>query len=180
MWSSPASEDAFSFCSTDAPASGTGVLESLGTSLVSFSAQPQANKNTSVRSKIRIFPFISITIFWSLDHKFSLYSLSFWYGWPSAPWVVENRNQKTLSTFSPKWRSTLFSYLINQSRTGSDVGRKRKRRPIKVNKDEFKKKSSVERFFSWKESCKKVFPKYEIKEISYPGVVISNNEVNQV
>jgi transposase len=45
-------------------------------------------------------------------------------------------------------------------------------RPIKVDQEEFKKKSIVERFFSWIESCKKVFPRYEIKEESYLGVVM--------
>jgi hypothetical protein len=30
----------------------------------------------------------------------------------------------------------------------------------------------MERFFSWIESCKKVSPRYEIKEISYLGVVM--------
>ena len=38
--------------------------------------------------------------------------------------------------------------------------------------DEYKKKSIVKRFFSWIESCKKVFPRYEIKEKSYIGVVM--------
>ena len=33
-------------------------------------------------------------------------------------------------------------------------------------------KSIVERFFSWIESCKKVFPRYEIKETSYLRVVM--------
>ena len=51
--------------------------------------------------------------------------------------------------------------------------KKRKRgRPIKVDKKEYKKKSVVERFFSWIESCKKVSPRYEIKETSYLGVVM--------
>ena len=52
--------------------------------------------------------------------------------------------------------------------------RKKKKigRPIKVDQEEFKKKSIVERFFSWIESCKKVFPRYEIKEESYLGVVM--------
>ena len=45
-------------------------------------------------------------------------------------------------------------------------------RPIKVDQKEYKKKSVVERFFSWIESCKKVFPRYEIKETSYLGVVM--------
>ena len=36
-------------------------------------------------------------------------------------------------------------------------------RPITVDKYEYKKKSVVERFFSWIESCKKVFPIYEIR-----------------
>ncbi|MGB9928195.1 MAG: transposase [Methanosarcina sp.] len=51
-------------------------------------------------------------------------------------------------------------------------GKKKVRRPIKVDQEEYKKKSAIERFFSWIESCKKVFPRYEIKEISYLGVVI--------
>jgi len=41
-----------------------------------------------------------------------------------------------------------------------------------VDKEEYKQKSTIERFFSWIESCKKVFPRYEIKEISYLGVVM--------
>ena len=51
-------------------------------------------------------------------------------------------------------------------------GKKKVGRPIKVDQEEYKKKSAIERFFSWIESCKKVFPRYEIKEISYLGVVI--------
>ncbi len=60
--------------------------------------------------------------------------------------------------------------------------KKKKERPIKVDWEEFKKKSTIERFFSWIESCKKVFPKYEVKEISYLGVVIlaSIVRLNQV
>ena len=50
--------------------------------------------------------------------------------------------------------------------------KKKKGRTIKVDKNEYKKKSVVERFFSWIESCKKVFPRYEIKETSYLGVVM--------
>ena len=50
--------------------------------------------------------------------------------------------------------------------------KKKKGRPIKVNKEEYKKKSVIERFNSWIESCKKVFPRYEIKETSYLGVVM--------
>ena len=50
--------------------------------------------------------------------------------------------------------------------------KKKKGRPIKVDWNEFKKKSTIERFFSWIESCKKVSPKYEIKEMSYLGVVM--------
>jgi transposase len=45
--------------------------------------------------------------------------------------------------------------------------RKKKRgRPIKVDYEEYKKKSAIERFFNWIESCKKVFPRYEIKKRS--------------
>ena len=50
--------------------------------------------------------------------------------------------------------------------------KKKRGRPIKVDKEEYKKKSAVERFFSWIESFRKVFPRYEIKEISYLGVVM--------
>jgi transposase len=50
--------------------------------------------------------------------------------------------------------------------------KKKRGRPIKVDEEEFKKKSAVERFFSWIASCKKVFPRYEIKETSYLGVVM--------
>ena len=50
--------------------------------------------------------------------------------------------------------------------------KKKRGRPIKVDKAEYKKRSVIERFFSWIESCKKVFPRYEIKEASYLGVVI--------
>jgi len=50
--------------------------------------------------------------------------------------------------------------------------KKKRGRPIKVDEEEYKQKSVMERFFSWMESCKKVFPKYEIKEISYLGVVM--------
>jgi hypothetical protein len=42
--------------------------------------------------------------------------------------------------------------------------KKKRGRLIKVDKEEYKKKSIVEKFFSWIESCKKVFPRYEIKE----------------
>jgi hypothetical protein len=34
------------------------------------------------------------------------------------------------------------------------------------------KKSAIDSFFSWIESCKKVFPRYEIKETSYLGIVM--------
>ena len=37
--------------------------------------------------------------------------------------------------------------------------KKKRGRPIKVDKEEYQKKSIVERFFSWVESCKKVFPR---------------------
>ena len=45
-------------------------------------------------------------------------------------------------------------------------------RPIKADKEEYKKKNIIEGFFSWIESCKKVIPRYEIKEESYQGVLM--------
>ena len=50
--------------------------------------------------------------------------------------------------------------------------KKKRGRPIKVDQEEYKKKSVVERFFSWIESCKKVFPRYKIKETSYLGIIM--------
>lgn len=41
---------------------------------------------------------------------------------------------------------------------------KKSRKPIKVNYEEYKNKSAIERFLSWIESYKKVFPICEIKE----------------
>ncbi|AKB49565.1 putative IS1648 transposase [Methanosarcina barkeri str. Wiesmoor] len=63
---------------------------------------------------------------------------------------------------------------IKSNRPENKGNRKKKKRerPIKVDQDEYKKKSIVKRFFSWIESCKKVFPRYEIKETSYLGVVM--------
>ena len=43
-------------------------------------------------------------------------------------------------------------------------------KPITVNQEEYKKKSAIERFFSWIESCKKVLPRYD-SETSYLGFV---------
>ena len=61
---------------------------------------------------------------------------------------------------------------IPVNRRNKKKGKKKVGRPIKVDQKEYKKKSIVERFFSWIESCKKVFPRYEIKEESYLGVVM--------
>jgi transposase len=53
-----------------------------------------------------------------------------------------------------------------------NLKQKKRGKPIKVDQEGLKEKSVIERFFSWIESCKKVFPRYEIKEISYLGVII--------
>jgi transposase len=50
--------------------------------------------------------------------------------------------------------------------------RNKRGRPIKIDWEEYIKRCAVERFFSWIESCKKVVPRYEIKEMSYLGIVI--------
>jgi transposase len=50
--------------------------------------------------------------------------------------------------------------------------RNQRGRPIKIDWEEYIKRCAVERFFSWIESCKKVVPRYEIKEMSYLGIVI--------
>lgn len=44
-------------------------------------------------------------------------------------------------------------------------------RPIRYDKKEYKKRNAVERFFSWIESYKKIFPRYERLEVSYFGLV---------
>lgn len=84
--------------------------------------------------------------------------------------MVENQIQACCFSF---WSSyfrieQLFSTYTKQRR----AKKKKRGRPIKVDWEELKKKNAIERFFSWIESCKKVFPRYEIKEISYLGVVI--------
>lgn len=43
---------------------------------------------------------------------------------------------------------------------------------IQIDQEEYQKKSAIERFFRWIESCKKVFPIYEIKEKLYMEVVM--------
>ena len=55
----------------------------------------------------------------------------------------------------------------------NERNRKKKRvgRPIKFDKEKYKKRSAVERFFSWIESYKKIFPRYERLEVSYLGLV---------
>lgn len=44
-------------------------------------------------------------------------------------------------------------------------------RPSRYDKEEYKKRSAVERFFSWIESYKKIFVRYERLEVSYLGLV---------
>lgn len=53
-----------------------------------------------------------------------------------------------------------FSIPINKR----NQTKKKSKRPIKVDYDEYKNKSAIERFFSWIESYKKVFPICEIRE----------------
>ncbi len=47
----------------------------------------------------------------------------------------------------------------------------KKGRPIKLDKDIYKKRNAVERFFSWIEADKKILPRYERLEVSYLGLV---------
>jgi len=44
-------------------------------------------------------------------------------------------------------------------------------RPKKFNHEQYKKRSAIERFFSWIESYKKIFPRYEVREESYLGLI---------
>lgn len=72
---------------------------------------------------------------------------------------IRKRNRK-------KWIKSNIS--VNQK----NWKKKKRARPIKVDKEEYKKKSIAERFFSWLELWKKVFPRYEIEETSYLGGVM--------
>ncbi len=45
-------------------------------------------------------------------------------------------------------------------------------RPIKLDREEYKGKRSVERLFSWIEAHKKVYPRHERLEKSYLGLVL--------
>lgn len=49
--------------------------------------------------------------------------------------------------------------------------KKKRGRPRKLNKDIYKKRYVVERFFSWIEGFKKISPRYERLEYSYHGLV---------
>jgi len=44
-------------------------------------------------------------------------------------------------------------------------------RPKKFDKEMYKKRSAIERFFSWIESFRKIFPRYEVIEESYLGLI---------
>jgi transposase len=43
-------------------------------------------------------------------------------------------------------------------------------RPKKFDQEVYKKRSAVERFFSWIEGFRKIFPRYEVLEESYLGL----------
>lgn len=49
--------------------------------------------------------------------------------------------------------------------------KKKRGRPRKLNKDIYKQRYVVERFFSWIEGFKKISPRYEKLEYSYCGIV---------
>jgi transposase len=49
--------------------------------------------------------------------------------------------------------------------------KKKRGRPKKLDKDIYKGRSAVERFFSWIEAYKKILPRYERLEDSYLGLV---------
>ncbi len=49
--------------------------------------------------------------------------------------------------------------------------KKKRGRPIKLDKNTYKERSAVERFFSWIEAFKKVSPRHERLEHSYLGLV---------
>jgi hypothetical protein len=64
------------------------------------------------------------------------------------------------------WSLSRLSELLQNQK------KKKIERPIKVDQEEYQKTGAIDRFFSRIESCKKVFPGYEIKKTSYLGVVI--------
>ncbi len=45
-------------------------------------------------------------------------------------------------------------------------------RPFRLNKEEYAGRSVIERFFSWIEAFRKIYPRYERSEISYIGLVL--------
>lgn len=54
----------------------------------------------------------------------------------------------------------------NRNRKNLKVGR-----PFRLNKEEYARRNAVERFFSWIEAFKKIYPRYERLEKSYLGLV---------
>ncbi len=55
----------------------------------------------------------------------------------------------------------------------NEINRMKRRvgRPIKYDKEEYKKRNAVERFFRWIGLYKRIFLKYEQLEVSYLGLV---------
>ncbi len=45
-------------------------------------------------------------------------------------------------------------------------------RPFRLNKEEYAGRSVIERFFSWIEAFRKIYPRYERSETSYIGLVL--------
>lgn len=45
-------------------------------------------------------------------------------------------------------------------------------RPFRLNKEDYKGRSVIERFFSWIEAFRKIYPRYERLEQSYLGLVL--------
>jgi transposase len=54
----------------------------------------------------------------------------------------------------------------NRNRKNPKIGR-----PFRLNKEEYARRNVVERFFSWIEAFKKIYPRYERLEKSYLGLV---------
>lgn len=76
--------------------------------------------------------------------------------------------------FSIKYIVIRITQEINLRSKAKENINKRRAGPIKrsVGLRRYKKRSAIERFFSWIESCEKVFSGYGIKEIPYPGVIM--------
>ena len=75
-------------------------------------------------------------------------------------------NSEEIRRYNRKWGIKTNFPVNKRNRMKRRVGR-----PTRCDKEEYKNRNAVERFFSWIESYKNIFARYERLEVSYLGLV---------